>query len=197
MRADSRPNRKPKWEIITEIRISVGVDEVKRSAVVLFDPQCPKDVISTRFLRNFPGLDYERSSESIGCSITGGERFKSIGRVEIRWHCGKRKPSLSRSPVYYLNCFEESTCLVVESEKFEVMIGRPAIEKLELYRSNHPLVAAFRGVTIGTDSTHDKQAQQAADIARKQAEQKQRQREKELEEKKEKERRKKESSKKK
>lgn len=183
IKAIVRPNRGSEWEVVTDILIRVGDNEIKRSGVVLFDPQCPEDLISTHFLKDIPGLKYNESIETFAKSITN-EAFNSIGTVDIRWYLGRRRFSLTVWPEYNRARHESSTCRVVKSDDFEVMIGLQTIQRLGLYKSNYPLLAAFRSPAPAIDSTNVQKTQLTANIEREKAKREKERRQKEKNEKK-------------
>ncbi|KAJ4377235.1 hypothetical protein N0V83_000058 [Neocucurbitaria cava] len=188
IRAFLRPSRKAVWEKNTEVSIVMSNNkEITRLAHVLFDPQCLGDLISTSFLRNFPGLQYERSEQRFGRTILSSP-VPSIGTVDIRWHHEKAKNSTSRSK-YSQTRIDNTTCHVVDSKEFDLIIGRPTIDRLELFIANRRLVAPFfRGPNTGIDPKTIEQTEQTAELVRGQAEQEQRRREEERKEKEQRER---------
>ena len=141
------------WQQTVLVRIIVGNDEIKRTVVVLFDPQCPVDIVSTHCLdTNFSGLAYPTSPpETIGTSITGREKYQSIGTVDLRWYGQKCRARLLNKVPQYRPRFEESSCCVVQSDEFELILGKGTIDKLQLFKPNRGIIAAFRGLTSGVD----------------------------------------------
>jgi hypothetical protein len=151
LRSHRRHQEDNMWERTVLLCIIVGVEEIKRTAVVLLDPQCPVDVVSTSCLRTkFPGFTYPRSiGETIGTSITAREKYQSIAMVDLRWYGQKGRARKSATEPQFRSRFEESSCHVVDSEEFELIIGRETIDRLRLYKLNHGIIAAFRGVASG------------------------------------------------
>lgn len=195
------------FEPLTTVAIMVEGKEIKRSAVLLIDTQCHQNLISSDFLNQFPGVKFDQAQGVFGQSIQG-HKMNSMGTIQIRWHCAKFKENIPGAPEYSLAKFVTSTCLVVDSDLFDVLIGQPTVEKLGLFKANHPLVAPFRPIHaqadgktishlidlrggglltfIATTVRHD---EQQAKLVREQAKEEQRKREKYMKDKKEKERR--------
>ncbi|KAH7094670.1 hypothetical protein FB567DRAFT_510801 [Paraphoma chrysanthemicola] len=122
--------------------------ERKQHAIVLFDPQCQKDVVSTVFLQERFGLSFDGlTQEALGYSITGQEEFVSVGRQAIRWWA----PNLNR--------YENAFCRVVRSSRFDLIIGEETITKLDIFKPG--LIAAFMTPRAGL---HGKLAPVALDL---------------------------------
>ena len=137
------------WRREVCVLLDHGDDELRRTVIALFDPQCEENLISTTCLRNaFPTFEYESSAGvSIGTSITGLEAYMSIAMISIRWseyHARrKRRPN---DILYFLPLFYSSNCRVIESNKFDLIIGRRTIDDLELFKRNKDAIAAVRPV---------------------------------------------------
>jgi hypothetical protein len=110
-----------------------SIADQTREAVVLFDTQCPYNLISTGYLKRAFGIDYEgMPAQPLGFSLTG-TAYESVGQKVIHWW----------SPNVALYIYEESECYVVSSELFEVLIGYETIDKLRLFVPRHKLIAAW------------------------------------------------------
>lgn len=106
--------------------------ELGRGAIVHFDPCCKTDVMSTDFLKKRFNLSYPREvKETLGCSITGREAFESVGRQDIRWWA----PNLNR--------YEDSSCHLIESNMFDLIIGKDTITRLVIFEVRRSIIAAF------------------------------------------------------
>lgn len=61
----------------------------------------------------------------------GREEYRSVGTQELRWWTSN------------LLRFQTSTCHVVESELFDIIIGKKTIDRLGLYKVRRGMIAAF------------------------------------------------------
>ncbi|KAI4714468.1 hypothetical protein J4E89_000148 [Alternaria sp. Ai002NY15] len=141
------------WTPDGYLYLVVGNDEIGRNVKILLDPQSPENVISTRCLSRFPGYTYSASNGvAIGTSITGREDYLSIAEVDIRWRGSNNKARRFTGPYFKQTRIESSTCHVVDSDEFDLIIGQPTINELGLFRRNNPIIAAFRGVNTSMNS---------------------------------------------
>jgi len=190
------------WTPDGYVYLVVGNGEIGRHVKILVDTQSTVDAISTSCVSRYPGYTYSASAGvAIGTSITGRENYLSIAEIEIRWRGINNQAQRSSGPYFRQTRIEESTCHVVESDEFDLIIGQPTINRLELLRRKTPILAAFRGVntsvnsmlqaltrTVRTNSCfvveniHDDQ--QSAEDKRKKAKEHKKQREKEEKDKK-------------
>ncbi|KAH7085020.1 hypothetical protein BKA63DRAFT_8068 [Paraphoma chrysanthemicola] len=143
--------------------------ERKQHAIVLFDPQCQKDVVSTAFLQERFGLSFDGlTQEALGYSITGQEEFVSVGRQAIRWWA----PNLNR--------YENAFCRVVRSSRFDLIIGEETITKLDIFKPG--LIAAFMTPRAGLNAVDVSETHRQAKVRREQERKEKEQREKEKKE---------------
>jgi hypothetical protein len=101
-----------------------------RQAVILYDSGIEEDIMSTAYLgaRRNPADTMLR--RTFAMSITGAA-FDYVGEVEIRW----------KDPNFTSYRYLETRCLVVESDFFDIIIGRKTIQRLQLYIRNPAHVA--------------------------------------------------------
>ncbi|KAH3942710.1 hypothetical protein HBI25_053270 [Parastagonospora nodorum] len=133
------------WNKLGTIAIIVnGRDEIRRAAAIRFDPQCDEDIITTAYLRENFGLMFDTTTgEFLADSITGREEYQSIAIQELRWWTSN------------LLRFQGSTCHVVDSELFDIIIGKKTIDRLGLYKVRRGMIAAFisRHPSINKDTS--------------------------------------------
>ncbi|KAH3964271.1 hypothetical protein HBI56_168010 [Parastagonospora nodorum] len=133
------------WNKLGTIAIIVnGRDEIRRAAAIRFDPQCDEDIITTAYLRENFGLTFDTTTgEFLADSITGREEYQSIAIQELRWWTSN------------LLRFQGSTCHVVDSELFDIIIGKKTIDRLGLYKVRRGMIAAFisRQPSINKDTS--------------------------------------------
>ncbi|KAI4919805.1 hypothetical protein J4E90_001942 [Alternaria incomplexa] len=173
------------WTPDGYVYLVVGNGEIGRHVKILVDTQSTVDAISTSCVSRYPGYTYSASAGvAIGTSITGRENYLSIAEIEIRWRGINNQAQRSSGPYFRQTRIEESTCHVVESDEFDLIIGQPTINRLELLRRKTPILAAFRGVntSVNIENIHDDQ--QSAEDKRKKAKEHKKQREKEEKDKK-------------
>lgn len=109
-------------------------------ACVSFDIQCEHDVTSSSFLvRSFHIVFDEVGHEPIGYSMSGGTIF-GIGRQQIRWWAQPLKR------------YEYAECHVVQSDLFDLIIGRGTIKPLG-YQLKRNLIADFMTPRPGLSGT--------------------------------------------
>ncbi len=123
----------------------------------MFDTGSPIDMISDHFLKKFRGHTLQTSPEAqvIGTGITGRETYTSLGRIDLRWWArnpGKR--SLDRT-LHLRPRFEDSSCHIIESKEFDLIIGRNTIDRLNLFEERTSLIAPVRYTLPSGDSTYD------------------------------------------
>jgi hypothetical protein len=110
---------------------SVAYDDVGQ-AVIIYDSGCEQDLVSTAYIasaaRSKPMETTPR--RTLAMSITGAP-FDSLGEVDIRW----------LDPNFTSYRYLETRCLVVESDFFDIIIGRKTIQRLQLYVRNSVSVA--------------------------------------------------------
>jgi hypothetical protein len=112
------------------------------AAVIQFDTLCePGNLISTSFLEkakmNNTGRAYDTSAGvDIGVSING-RACKSLGTVIVRWW----SEDFDMDPR-----FEDATCHIVNSDKFEFIIGKPDIIRLELFQLNRKPIGCINAL---------------------------------------------------
>ncbi|KAI4914191.1 hypothetical protein J4E85_010703 [Alternaria conjuncta] len=169
------------WTPDGYVYLVVGNDEIRRHVKILLDPQSPENVISTHCLSLFPGYTYSASAGvPIGTSITGRENYLSIAEVEIRWNGINNNARRFTGPYFRETLYESSTCHVMESDEFYLIIGRPTINRLELFKRNKKrIIAAWRGYNTSVNNENVDDEQESAEDRRKKAKEAQKQREKE------------------
>ncbi|EAT87446.1 hypothetical protein SNOG_05055 [Parastagonospora nodorum SN15] len=133
------------WNKLGTIAIIVnGRDEIQRAAAIRFDPQCDEDIITTAYLRENFGLTFDTTTgKFLAYGITGREEYQSIAIQELRWWTSN---SLR---------FHGSKCHVVDSELFDIIIGKKTIDRLGLYKVRRGMIAAFisRQPSINKDTS--------------------------------------------
>lgn len=102
-----------------------------RYGVVLYDSGCEYDLISTGYLAERRKPEEDVVKRAFAMSITG-EPFDSLGTAGIRWKDD------DFSSLRYI----DTSCLIVESDFFDVIIGRKTMQKLRLFVRNPDLIAA-------------------------------------------------------
>ncbi|KAH8639845.1 hypothetical protein IG631_07615 [Alternaria alternata] len=142
------------WEPKVRVYVVVGNDEISRTITALLDPQCHENLISTGCLHDsFPEVVYDTLvGVPIGTSITGREDYLSISTIDIRWTGCDDRALQSNKGLCFRPRVESSTCHVVESEEFDLIIGRPTIDKCKLFKRNR-IIAAFRGINPSAKCT--------------------------------------------
>ncbi|RYN47386.1 hypothetical protein AA0114_g7704 [Alternaria tenuissima] len=170
------------WEPKVRVYVVVGNDEISRTITALLDPQCHENLISTGCLHDsFPEVVYDTLvGVPIGTSITGREDYLSISTIDIRWTGCDDRALQSNKGLCFRPRVESSTCHVVESEEFDLIIGRPTIDKCKLFKRNR-IIAAFRGINPSAKSENVDSDQQDADARREKAKEYKKLREKEKE----------------
>jgi hypothetical protein len=111
-----------------------------RQAVIMYDTGCEKDLVSTAYMEACRLPQDTTPRRTFAMSITGAA-YDSVGEVDIRWY----DPNFTR--YRYL----DATCLVVESNFFDIIIGRRTLEKLQLFVRNPAHVA---GPTFAVPTPH-------------------------------------------
>jgi hypothetical protein len=121
------------WNKLGTIAVIVnGWDDIRRAAAIRFDPQCDEDTITTAYLRETFGLTSDTTTgEFLADSITGREEYQSIAIQELRWWTSN------------LLRFQGSTCHVVDSELFDIILEKKTIDRLGLYKVRRGMIAAF------------------------------------------------------
>jgi hypothetical protein len=107
----------------------IAYDDI-REAVVLYDSGIEEDIMSTAYLGARRNPADTMSRRTFAMSISGAA-FDYVDEVEIRW----KDPNFTRYR------FLETRCLVVESDFFDIIIGRKTIQRLQLYVRNSAPVA--------------------------------------------------------
>ena len=133
------------WQPKVCVLLMSGDVELRSTVRVLFDPQCSENLISTSFLQTaFPLFTYNESTGvPIGTSLTGAP-ISSIATIEIRWTGFNHRERRSQYGPTFQPRFESSICRVVESDRFNLIIGSRAIENLALFKRNKVAIAAVR-----------------------------------------------------
>ena len=136
------------WTPEVYVYLLVGGHEVRATVNVIFDTGSLENIISTSCLREgFHGFAYSRSvGERIGTSLTGCEELLSIATIDIRWRGRNNRAQRPSIGPNYRYRVETSTCHVVESDEFDLIIGRPTINRLKLFTRNTDIFGGFRGV---------------------------------------------------
>ncbi len=119
-------------ELSLSVIIEVENRELKRIAVASFDIAYHSDIVSTRFLQNYPNLVYATLPEDTGETIYGREILQVIGTVDLRWYGRNSERSLLNNVLQFRARFENSSCKVVDSDEFELIIGQDTINRLGL-----------------------------------------------------------------
>jgi hypothetical protein len=135
--------RSDTWSVLIDVAYG-RQDEYRITAKALFDSQCKFDLISTRCAAKL-GLNFNKAvREPLSMTITGHTIYK-VGKIDARWHCGEIVRSSSSDkvisflPLVYDTCF-----LVIDSEYFDIIIGHPTLDDLELYGRKNNITAPFR-----------------------------------------------------
>jgi hypothetical protein len=97
----------------------------RRYAVILYDSGCEHNLISTHYMENLRKPQDVTNKRIFAMSITG-QPFEDEGEVGIRW----RDDNIA--PLKFLN----ATCRIVESDFFDVIIGRRTILDKKLFVRN-------------------------------------------------------------
>ena len=66
--------------------------------------------------------------------------------IDIRWRGRNNRAQRPSIGPNYRYRVETSTCHVVESDEFDLIIGRPTINRLKLFTRNTDIFGGFRGV---------------------------------------------------
>jgi len=142
------------WKPDGYVYLVVGNDEIRRHVKILLDPQSPENVISTRCLSRFPGYTYSASAGvPIGHGLTC-ETYFSIAEVEIRWNGINDDARRFTGPYFRDTVHELSTCHVMDTDGFDLIIGQPTIDELKLFKRNKKrIIAAWRGCNNSVNST--------------------------------------------
>ncbi|KAF2123920.1 hypothetical protein P153DRAFT_371240 [Dothidotthia symphoricarpi CBS 119687] len=151
------------------ISIMVNGREEIRYGVVLFDPQCEEDIVSSDFATKLdPQLRFS-AGIPFATTILGGI-IESIGELDARWAPASIQTGRQslRSP-NFRSRFEESHCYIVQSDHFDFIVGAKTIDRLHLFESRNPMVAAFRGLSHESNADIISQEQKDADERRKKA----------------------------
>ena len=174
------------WTPEVYVYLLVGGHEVRATVNVIFDTGSLENIISTSCLREgFHGFAYSRSvGERIGTSLTGCEELLSIATIDIRWRGRNNRAQRPSIGPNYRYRVETSTCHVVESDEFDLIIGRPTINRLKLFTRNTDIFGGFRGVNK-VKAENVEQEQKTADAQRDRAKEIKKLREKQEKEKKE------------
>ncbi|OAL53456.1 hypothetical protein IQ07DRAFT_597765 [Pyrenochaeta sp. DS3sAY3a] len=155
--------------------ILADVNEVQRQnkGVIMFDTGSDHNLVSEDFLnRAFPDLAYGGKHYEPFAEGVAGEALMSKGTVQLAWYCGSArcpgKGPRTRSK------FETGTFQIVKTNHYEIIVGRPDIERLKLFPANRErfghvatIVAATTKVN-GCDAAQD----EAAAAARREKEKK-------------------------
>jgi hypothetical protein len=102
------------------------------AALIHFDTGShPGNLISTFHLRTtYERYNIDRTYDtSAGVDLAvfvNGEKCQSLGTVTVRWYVEG----------FHKKRYEKTLCYVVESEDFELIIGKPDIIRLELFKPN-------------------------------------------------------------
>jgi hypothetical protein len=123
------------WEKNGTVVILVGRHDESRSAIIMYDSGSEFNLISTSFLETFNMSCPPSTGVDFAISVTGGETFKSLGEIEVRWH----------DPSYRMrHRFQRARCHVVESEHIELLLGKNDIDRLKLFKPNRGLIGTLR-----------------------------------------------------
>jgi hypothetical protein len=107
-----------------------GVDHADMEhASILYDSGSEFDFISTDYIRSRREPEYARSRQIIATSITGAPIHRE-GEVRIRWYDSD----------YTDTKLMNTTCQIVESKLFDIIIGRATLESLQLFVRNPALI---------------------------------------------------------
>jgi hypothetical protein len=96
-----------------------------RHAVIMYDSGCEYNLISTNYVETLRKPKDATLKRTFAMSITG-QPFEDVGEVDIRW----RDDNITRFR------FLDATCRIVESDFFDVIIGRRTILDEKLFVPN-------------------------------------------------------------
>ena len=119
-----------KWETKADVIVRHDGKDISEClpVVIIFDTQCHVDIASTHLLKNTFGLAVGYAApRCIGKTIIE-ENITSVGEVDLRWWGRDRKGFRPR--------FEELRAFVVESNAFELIIGRETMKRVLIDPSN-------------------------------------------------------------
>jgi hypothetical protein len=163
------------WRGTCDVAITSGQADIKRTVAMFFDSQCEDDLMSSRCAESF-GLTFLNSPRQVyGVTITGHQvytvgqihnaRWRKLVREEPRWtNTPKHR---SDPPHFYWTDFR-----VIESEAFDIIIGRKSINQHNLLAKNARSLPGFqsdhneRVSTMLRTVQQPKEAQEAAQKAR-------------------------------
>jgi hypothetical protein len=131
------------WQGIANVAYAVGNSELIKRGVILLDTQSQHDLISSRFARKFQVDLDDAVSEPFAVTVTGHTVF-SVGVMSARWYTEKTRSRLSfKSKGPNLWRFIETEFRIIDSDHFDVIIGKSTINKHKLF-DRQSLLAPFR-----------------------------------------------------
>jgi len=144
LRISSQRHWDGKWETKVDAIIRGDGRNISEClpVVIIFDTQCHVDIVSTHLLKDTFGLTINYSApRCIGKTITG-ENINSVGEVDLRWW--------GRDRGWFRPRFEDLRAFVVESNAFELIIGRETMKRVLINPSNSMI-----GVFVSNPPSHD------------------------------------------
>ena len=142
-RSTGKSNRDDSWTNNVDVAYVAGASEMVRRGVVLFDSQSGHDLISTNFAETF-GENYSGATRSIHAYTVTGDPVMTVGKMKVRWHVEVKQSRWPfRSNTKPLFKYYSAELLVIESDMFDVIIGRLTINKHSFFERKD-LLAAFR-----------------------------------------------------
>ncbi|EDU48764.1 hypothetical protein PTRG_05844 [Pyrenophora tritici-repentis Pt-1C-BFP] len=99
------------------------------SAIIQLDSGCENvNLISADFMRTL-GWTQDPSCEAqdVG-ELLNGETVQSLGTVKVRWF----------APEFRMRRYADATCHIMETEKFDLLMGKADLVRLRLYKINRP-----------------------------------------------------------
>jgi hypothetical protein len=112
-----------------------GIDhKVMEHATFQYDTGCDFDLISTHYIRSrrsfeYANIEWGQSRRIFAMSITGAP-FYTEGEIRIRWADAK----------YSVTRLFNTTCQIVESEHFDIIIGRRTLGKMQQHMRSLPII---------------------------------------------------------
>jgi hypothetical protein len=114
------------WNKVGSVAIILDGQEIPPvAAIILLDPGCEDvNLISTGMMRR-AGRNYDTASGVHIGSFLDGRECWSLGEVCVRWYTED-----------YRMLFEDATCHVVDTIRFDLLIGKADIDRLQLFKPN-------------------------------------------------------------
>ncbi|KAH7379486.1 hypothetical protein BKA66DRAFT_571313 [Pyrenochaeta sp. MPI-SDFR-AT-0127] len=162
--------RSDTWSVPIDVAIfgNLMVHEFRIVAIALFDSQCKFDMISTSCAARL-GLSYENAIRQPFSMTITRDTIYTVAEVDLRWHCNEAvQSSASDNVISFLPLFYDTRFLVIESDCFDIIIGHPTLERLNLYERKNNIIAPFRPLSpkVAAPSSLTAAQQTAADKER-------------------------------